>query len=477
MIGYIIGAILIAFVLIILIRTLNFKPKRVDRPTPEPVSISADTVADSLAQMVRCRTVSHPDPALDDEVEFEKFIRLLPTLFPLVHATCSPSRVGNRALLYKWQGKTDGDPTVLMAHYDVVDADAEKWEKPPFDGIIENGILWGRGVIDTKSSLNAVLTAAELLIKDGFTPERDIWFAFAGDEEVSGHGARDIVALFKEHGITPSLVLDEGGVVIDGVFPGVTRSCAVIGVAEKGMLNAEYSVSGNGGHSSAPVPNTPIARLSAACQRVEKHPFKYRITPPAKKMFDTVAPHSTFLYRMIFANLWCFGPVLNMITKRSGGQLNALLRTTVAFTQASGSDAINVIPTTATLSSNSRILPGESMQSTLEYLKRTVNDDSVTVRAIGGHEPSRLSDTDCEGWHRLADAVSDTWPDAIVSPYLMTACADARHWSAISDRVYRFSPLHPTREQSDTVHGNNERLGVDMLAESVEFYVRLMKKS
>ncbi len=476
MIGYIIGAVFLAFVLIILIRTLFFKPKRVEKAAPTPVNVSANEAAENLAAMVRCRTVSHPDPSLEDGEEFEKFVRLLPRLFPNVHKTCSPSRVGNRALLYRWQGKTDGDPTVLMAHYDVVSVEEDKWDKPPFDGIIEDGVLWGRGVIDTKISLNGVLTAAEKLIKEGFVPERDIWFAFAGDEEIGGNGAKSIVELFKEHGITPALVLDEGGAVVTNVFPGVKQSCAVIGIAEKGMLNAEYSVSGGGGHASAPEPHTPIGKLSAACKRVEDHPFKYRLTAPTKKMFDTVCPYSTFFYRMIFANLWCFGPVLNLIAKKSGGQLNAVVRTTLAFTQMEGSKGINVIPPYAKMCSNSRILPGETVESTVEYIQKTVKDDSVTVRAIGGHNPSRVSSTDCEGWHRLTSAVSESWPEAIVSPYLMTACSDARHWGAISDRVYRFSPMSLTPEEKATIHGNNERLSVEKIGETVEFYVRLIKK-
>ena len=477
MIGYIIGAIILAFVLIIVIRTLRFKPKDVKREPKEHIDVPADLVAENLAEMIKCRTVSHSDPTLDDEEEFEKFVRLLPRLFPNVHKTCSPSRVGNRALLYRWQGKTDGDPTVFMAHYDVVSVEEDKWDKPPFDGIIEDGVLWGRGVIDTKGSLNAVLNAAELLIKDGFVPERDIWFAFAGDEEVSGHGARDIVELFKEHGITPSLVLDEGGAVVNNVFPGVKKSCAVIGIAEKGMLNAEYSISGGGGHSSAPKPHTPVGKLSAACVRVENHPFKYRLTPPTQKMLDTIAPHSTFLYRMIFANLWCFGPVLNLIGKKSGGQLNAIVRTTLAFTQMEGSKGINVIPPYARMCSNSRILPGETVDSTLEHIKKTVKDDSVTVRKIDGHNPSSISSTDCEGWYRLTESVATTWPEAIVSPYLMTACSDARHWGVISDKVYRFSPMRLSPGENASVHGNNEKLAVDKIAESVEFYIRLIKKS
>lgn len=475
--GLIIGALFVAFVLVILIRTLKFKPKTEEKPIPEAVSVSADLAAENLAEMIKCRTVSHSDPSLDDEGEFEKFVQLLPRLFPLVHKTCSPSRVGNRALLYRWPGKTEGDPTVLMAHYDVVSVEDEKWDRAPFDGLIEDGVLWGRGVIDTKGSLNGVLTAAELLIAQGFVPERDIWFAFAGDEEVNGHGASDIVALFKEHEITPALVLDEGGAVVTKVFPGVKESCAVIGIAEKGMLNLEYSINGGGGHSSAPKPHTPVGKLSAACVRVENHPFKYRLTPPTKQMFDTVCPYSTFFYRMIFANLWCFGPVLNLLAKKTGGQLNAVVRTTLAFTQMEGSKGINVIPPYARMCSNSRLLPGDTVESAVEYVRKTVKDDSVKVRVIGGTNPSRVSTTKCEGWDRLTDAVAATWPRAIVSPYLMTACSDARHWGVISDKVYRFSAMRLTPEENAMVHGNNERLPIEKIAETVEFYIRLMKKS
>ena len=194
-------------------------------------------------------------------------------------------------------------------------------------------------------------------------------------------------------------------------------------------------------------------------------------------MFDTLGRHSTFVYRMIFANLWCFAPVLNLITKLSGGQINAIARTTLAFTQMEGSKGINVIPPYARMASNSRILPGETMESTLETIKRRVNDDKIDIRIINGMNPSVISRTDCEGYERVKKAVSDTWTDAIASPFLMTACSDSRHWGRISDRVYRFSPFTLTKEEQATIHGNNERMTTDAVKRAVEFYIRLIKNS
>ena len=475
--GIIAGSVILIFVAVILIRTLMFTPKQEKSGEIEEVFVDVEKVAESLSAMIRCKTVSSRDKGEEDEAEFEKFKAILPTLFPSVYETCTLENVNDRALLFKWSGKSSSAPTVLMAHFDVVSVVEENWDKPAFEGIIEDGVIWGRGVIDTKGSLNAILYAAEELIKQGFVPERDIYFAFGGNEEVNGDGAPSIVELFKERGINPGIVVDEGGAVVSDVFPGVKKSCAVVGIAEKGMLNVEYSVTGGGGHSSAPLPHTPVGKLSAACVKLENHPFKFTLTAPTLKMFDTLGRHSTFAYRMIFANLWCFAPILNLITKKSGGQINAIARTTLAFTQMEGSKGINVIPPYASMASNSRIIPGETMDSVVERIRKTVDDDGINIRVINGMNPSNISVTAGEAWERLKTTVADTWQGAIVSPYLMTACSDSRHWSEISDKVYRFSPFTLSKEENATVHGNNERLPITTVAKCAEFYIRLMKRS
>ena len=469
--------VILAFFAVIIIRTLRFVPHEAGREEPLPVAYNGDKAVSDLAKMIRCKTVSHTDPSLDDEAEFQKFKELLPRLFPLVYQRCELEEVNGRAMLFRWRGESTENPTVLMAHFDVVSVVEELWDKPAFDGIVENGVIWGRGVIDTKGSLNAILQAAEQLISEGFVPKSDVYFAFGGNEEVNGDGAPAIVELFKNRGINPGMVLDEGGAVVNGVFPGVKSPCAVVGIAEKGMLNVEYVVNGGGGHSSAPLPNTPIDRLSKACVKVGKRPFKFTLTAPTVEMVDTLGRHSTFLYRMIFANLWCFSPVLNLIARLSGGQMNAIARTTLAFTQMEGSKGINVIPPYARMASNSRIVPGETMDTVLERIKKTVADDKVEIRIINGMNPSVISRTDCEGFERVKAAVSDTWREALVSPYLMTACSDSRHWGVISDKVYRFSPLTLTKEEQASIHGNNEKASVEAIKKSVEFYIRLIKMS
>ena len=472
---YIALGIIILLLLIALIRALLFVPKAEAETVHEEIEIDVEKAVHDLAEMVKCKTISHRDRLCENDGEFERFIALLPELFPLIHKSCTLEKVTDRALLYKLEGETHDSPTVLMAHFDVVEVDEENWQKPPFAGEIENGVLWGRGTLDTKSTLNASMQALESLLAKGFVPKKDLYLAFSGNEEINGDGQPEIIKLFKERGIEPGLVLDEGGAVVNHVFPGVHTPCALIGIAEKGMLNVELKFKGKGGHASSPKPHTPIGRLSAACVRIEGHPFKYTLSKSTSAMFNVLARHSNLLYKLIFANLWLFGPVLSLIGKMSGGELNALVRTTCSFTQMEGSKAINVIPPNANMRANLRLIPGDTMESARDYLKKVIKDDEIELTVLEGENPSPTSLACGEAWERVVHSVKGTWSDTVVSPYLMFACSDAKHWSKISDKVYRFSAMALTNEERATIHGNDERIPFETVKKSVEFYVRLIK--
>ena len=476
MAGWILGALVAVFLAIVLIRTALFRPKNPPKTDDTPISFQEDAAVDALAALIRCKTVSHVDPAQEDDAEFEKLIALLPSLYPRVFDICSCRRLPDRALLLRWPGKTDRDPSVMMAHYDVVPVDENSWEKPPFEAIIENGVLWGRGSLDTKVTMNGILSAANHLIAQGFQPENDVYFAFSGGEEVNGLGAVNIVNYFVSHDIHPALVVDEGGAVVENVFPGVKAPCGLIGIAEKGMINAQYRTVSNGGHASAPKPHTPVGILAAACKKVEDHPFKAHIEGPASQMFDTLGRHSTFLYRMIFANLWCFAWVIDLLGRLSGGEMNALVRTTTAFTQMEGSSARNVIPPEAKMVCNMRLNPKDSVQSALAYLRKTVKDPQVEISALESFEPSPVSETDCPAWEKVASSVAETWRGCIVSPYLMVQCSDSRHYRDLSNHVYRFSAMDLTAQERSTIHGHNEKIRLESISRCVEFYIRLLKK-
>ena len=468
-------AALVVFVAVLLLRALSFKPEAQSPVSASEEVLDGDKAVRDLQALIRCKTVSYRDKALEDEKEFARLEALLPELFPHVHAVCAFEKPGPRSLLFSWKGRSDAAPGVLMAHYDVVPVNEELWDKPAFDAIIEHGEMWGRGTLDTKGTFLGVLEAADNLIAQGFTPANDLYLAFAGDEEISGQGAPTIVKLLTERGIKPAFVLDEGGAVVEKVFPGVTQPCALIGIGEKGPMDVRLTLDTAGGHASTPPAHTPVGVLAKAVTNIENHPFPFALTPPAAQMFDILGRRSTLLYRVIFANLWCFAPLLNLICKKSGGELNALVRTTVAFTQMEGSAASNVLPPHASVGANLRLICGETVEGAKRRLEKLCGDKRIRVDVVMGMNPSPVSRTDDEPWQRLDRAIRATWPEAVVSPYLMLACSDSRHYGPISDHVYRFSAMALSKEQRGMIHGNNERIPLDTIKTTVAFYQRVIR--
>jgi carboxypeptidase PM20D1 len=475
MIGIWIFALVAIFLAIILARALAFKPKQDPAPVPSEVKLDEDRVAGDMQAIIRMKTVSYLDKSLEDEKVFEEFPLLLKKLYPRLHEKLEQERIGGRGILYRWPGKKSDKPGVLMAHYDVVPVQEATWDKPPFSAVIEDGILWGRGTLDTKCTLLGVMEAAEKLVSEGFVPENDLYLAFAGDEEIFGQGAPGIVAELKRRNVTPAFVLDEGGAVVDNVFPGVKEPCALIGLGEKGILNITLEAVSSGGHASTPPPHTAVGVVAKAVTRAENRPFRFQLTPAVIKMFDTLGRRSSFIFRIIFANLWCFKPVLNVMCKKKGGEMNALVRTTCAFTLMSGSPAHNVLPPKATVGANLRLMGSDTMESARAYVEKAVHDSGVSVTIANGTNPSPCSPAEGEAWERLKTVIGQTWPGAVVSPYLMVAASDSRHYAAISKYVYRFSPMAMTAEERRTIHANNERIELKKLYELVRFYVRLMK--
>ena len=479
MAGYIIGAVLVllvVFVAILLVRTLLFVPRELPPVQQDTITVDREKIVNDMISMIQCKTVSNRDDALVDWGEYKKFQELLRERFPLVHQHCTLEHVGKTGLLYHWQGKSAQEPSVCMAHYDVVPIDEEGWDKPAFEGILEDGYIWGRGTLDTKGTLCGVMEAAEQLLSEGYVPAHDVYFSFSGEEEIDGDSCKEIVRYLEQHGIWPALVLDEGGAVVENSFPGVSQECAMVGIGEKGSVNMDFVIESQGGHASTPPPHTILGQLSEAVTRIERSPFRRQLTKPVQEMFDTLGRYSTFAYRLIFANLWCFLPLLDIICKKSGGELNAMMRSTVAVTRMEGSKAYNVLPPKASFGINMRLMGEDTIDYATSYLQKVIGNDAIQPQLVNGMNPSIYSDTSCDAWDKVARVIHNTWPEAVVSPYLMMACSDSRHYCRITDRVYRFSAMKLSKEERAMIHGNNERIPVDTLVKTVEFYVRFLRE-
>ena len=466
-----------AFLVLLALRAAAFRPNAEDgAKAAAPCPVDGAAAVEHLARMVRIPTVSNPDPAQFDEAQFAAFRALLPELYPKVFAACSCELLDHTELLLRWPGRSDAAPVVLMAHYDVVPVEEDRWQHPPFCGEVIEGELWGRGTLDTKITLMGILESAEKLIGEGFVPQNDLYFAFAGDEEVSGTGAPAAVEMLRARGIRPAMVLDEGGAVVEGVFPGVARPMAVVGIGEKGMADIQIVAHSEGGHASHPPRHSAVGILSRAVVACENHPFPAKLTTPVREMLRTVGPYAPFGLRMVFANLWCFGGLLCALAEKLGGELNAMMRTTMAFTMARGSKQSNVMPNEATATVNLRLINTTTVEQAADHLRRAINDPAVEVRVLHGTNASPYADLSGTNWRTLSQAVSETWPEAIVTPYLMIACSDSRHFSAICQDVFKFSAMALSAEQRGLIHNDNERVELETVGKTVEFFTRLIQK-
>jgi carboxypeptidase PM20D1 len=451
---------------------------------PEPSAPSAPSAPSGpqravakLQALVRIPTVSHRDPALVDTAAFEAFHAELERQFPLLHARLETTRVEEHALLARWPGRSSARPLVLMAHLDVVPVDERApWQHPPFGADLVDGAIWGRGTLDDKGSLTGICEAVETLLEAGHVPAQDVWLSFGCDEEVSGNAARSAVAELVRRGVRPWVVLDEGGAIAHEAFPGVAAPIGVIGVSEKGTTSLRLRVEGRGGHASTPARHGPTARIARAVLRLERAPLPARLPAPTIELLRRMAPHATPALRPLLANAGRLRPLVTRALVAAGPEPAALTRTTVAVTTLSGSPALNVIASTATAGINLRITVGDTVAGVLQHVRKAIRDDRVQVEVIEANEPSPVSPVDDDAFRLLEATIGEQFPDAVPAPYLMLAATDARHFTAICERVYRFAPFRMTKAQRESIHAHDEHLGVEAFLDGVAWYRRLIER-
>ncbi|HSM60073.1 MAG TPA: M20 family peptidase [Longimicrobiales bacterium] len=478
--------LLIGSAVILIVRAARLPSRQVEAPPVARIHVDTEAAVRRFAGAVRIPTISHERVEDTDTAAFLALHAYLQEQYPLVHASLQRETVADLSLLYTWQGAEPGlEPVVLMGHQDVVPVvpgTEEDWTHGPFSGDVADGAVWGRGTMDDKVTVIAILEAVEALLADGFQPRRTVYLAFGHDEEVGGvRGAASIARLLGERGAEPyALVIDEGGAVVRGLIPGIEEPVAIVGVAEKGYVNLELLVEGAGGHSSTPPERTSIGILAEAISRVEEHPFPARFEAPAQGLFDHLAPEMTFLPQVVFANLWLFRPAVTWGLTRSP-ETAAMVRTTTAVTIVEGGVKANVLPIAARAVVNHRILPGETRETVLARVRGLIEDERVQVRIHGdeGVDPSPVSDPEGPAFRLLARTIRQVaaGDGVIVAPYLVMGGTDAKHYSGRSRNVFRFLPATVDADALELAHGTNERLDVDGFVTSIRFFQRLLRSA
>ncbi|WP_407528044.1 M20/M25/M40 family metallo-hydrolase [Lacibacter sp. MH-610] len=431
-----------------------------------------DSAALHLSEALQIKTVSFGDTLAIDTAEFVKIRSFLESTYPAVHTQLPRMIFSEFSYVFTWKGKdTTLAPYVLMAHMDVVPVEAvaeSKWSVPSFSGKILKDTIWGRGAVDDKASVIGIFEAVEQLLKENFQPQRTIYLCFGHDEEITGRrGAAKIAQWFKENNIKPQLVVDEGGMVDTEKFKKSGRPVAVIGVGEKGYCNIDLTVEIPGGHSSMPVQETAIDVLNKAIAKIRAQQMPGRITPPVQEMLGRIAAIDEFTTKLGVSNQWLLsGSIISMMEKDK--QTNAMVHTTLVPTIVKAGIKDNVIPTVAKATFNSRILPGETSDDVVAFVKKVVNDDRVQVKkqTISLFEPSATTSTSHPMFLKVEEAVYKTVPNVHVTPYLIVGATDSRYFRPFSDAVLNFAPMRDAKG----FHGIDERIAVSDLKDMIFFY-------
>ncbi|MGL6061345.1 MAG: M20 family peptidase [Bradyrhizobium sp.] len=444
--------------------------------------LDTQAAAARLGEAIRFRTISSYEKPEQHAEALRPMQAHIEKSFPAFHAAAKREIVADYSLLYTWGGNDPkAQPIALLAHQDVVPVAPgtdQDWQHPPYDGVIADGYIWGRGAWDDKGNLYAMLEAAEMLAKAGFKPTRTVYFAFGHDEEVAGtRGARNIAALLASRGVKLDFVIDEGLLIADGLVKGLDKPAALIGLAEKGYATLVLHAEATPGHSSMPPRDTAIGMMAAALARLEDHKLPLQMRGTVREMFDTLAPEMSGLSRVALSNLWLFRPLLLREFAKTG-PTEATVRTTTALTIFNAGDKDNVLPGHAEATVNFRLIPGDTQASVTEHVRETINNDRIAIRPFPGNtDPPPVTGTESASYRTLNRTIREIFPDVIVAPGLMVAATDSRHYVGVTDKIFRFSPVRATGEDLKRFHGTNERLSVEGYADMIRFYRRLLENA
>ncbi len=463
-------ALLVVLLLVAAVRALLMKaPAAGVRRADVYEDALIDKYAKDFGSLLKIPSVSKNED--DDLSEFEKLHKQLDKIFPLCRKSLEKTVVRG-ALLYRWKGADpDALPVLFMGHQDVVPASNEGWTLPPYAGEVKDGRLFGRGALDCKCNIFTQMSAVEQLLAEGFVPPCDVWLEYSINEETGGDSAPGAVRWLAERGLRFSLVLDEGGAIIDRAMPGMDRPYAVLGITEKGYIDIKIKATGTGGHSSTPPKSTPVLRLAAFMTEVNRRlPFKKQLIPEVEEMFGAMAPSLGFGMRLLLGNVWLFKPLLMAVMPKVSPFGGALLATTCTFTMMKGSDAPNVIPNEAYVIANLRTSVQQNCEQSIAALKAIADKYDLEFEILQRRDASPVVSTKSGVYAYLSKCVADCFPDCGVSPYVIMGGTDCRHFHAVTDNAIRFAPVRMDSKQMESCHAVDENVTLTAVAEGIDFY-------
>ena len=434
---------------------------------------------ENLSSSIQFETISHPDYEKFDYDEFQRFLSWLEEEYFQIFKNLEKKYLGE-TLLLKWKGEDPSlDPILLTGHYDVVPVrdDANSiWKENPFAGKIDDDYVWGRGALDDKSGVIAILEAVDYLLTQDFVPNRTIYLSFGHDEEIGGRrGAGKVAEFLINQGVELEWTLDEGSFLLNDIIPGVDKPVAVINVAEKGSLTIEVIGKAEGGHSSMPSSNSSVGYLAEALLKLEGNPIPGKLEGISLGLFNEVSKQMPFQYKILFANLWLFEPVINSFLSNSP-TMNAVIRTTTAPTMLSASNRINVLASEAKGIVNFRLHPRDNPETIMNFVNDLIGNENIEVKKLSaGTLASSVSDWNADGYKVISNAVREVYGDIIVAPGLMVGGSDSKHYGKAAKNSYRFNPFPLSASELSGLHGIDERIKKEDFLNGIRSYIRIIQ--
>ena len=464
---------------VILIRAYLHQPDVYEFKAKAALVLDETKAIENLSKSIQFQTISHPDYEKFDYEEFQRFLSWLETEYFQVFKNLEKKYLG-KTLLLKWQGEaSDLNPILLTGHYDVVPvrADADSiWQESPFSGKIDGDYVWGRGALDDKSGVIAILEAVNYLLEKNFSPRRTVYLSFGHDEEIGGRrGAGKVTEFLLNEGVELEWTLDEGSFLLQDIIPGINKSVAVINVAEKGSLTIQVIGKAAGGHSSMPSSKSSVGYLAEALLKLENNPVPGKLEGISLGLFDEVSKQMPFQYKILFANLWLFEPLINNFLSESP-TMNAVIRTTTAPTMLSASNRLNVLASEAVGTVNFRLHPRDNPEKIVNFVKDLISNENIEVKNLSaGTLASSVSDWETEGYRAISNSVREVYGDIIVAPGLMVGGSDSKHYAKAAKNSYRFNPFPLSANELSGLHGIDERIKKDDFLNGIRSYIKIIQ--
>lgn len=379
----------------------------------------------------------------------------------------------NLVAVLKGRGEKPG--LLMYGHIDVVTTELQQWKYPPFDGVIAQGCVWGRGALDMKGALTMMICSIINAKIENFTPAGDIILNIVCDEEVDSiYGAKYMVENHADIYKNVKYAIGEIGGFTMKI--GKKRFYPIM-ISEKQSCSIRTVIHGQGGHGSIPVHNGAMATLGRMLSILDKKCLPVHITPPFEMMIKAFSSNLDFPLNKMFKGL-LNNTTANATLKLLGNKaalFDPLLHNTVNSTIVNGGNKINVIPSEIIVDMDGRLLPGLKPENLLEELQNLLGKDYKHEIISFSAGPDKV---DMGLFNLLSDIIKDGDKAALPIPFMVSGVTDARYFSKLGIQTYGFTPmlLPEDIDFSKLIHSANEKIPIDALKFGVQAISRLIKR-